>query len=273
MMKDDIQKKVNKLSKTYKKNREIPLKVITVMCVLIIGFFMSSNFIFDGESQAVVSIDLDKKISLDNVSISLNKRQFNPETGLVQLDLTIEKNSSYESISNYDFEVRENVSPDKLNSAKLIQTDDDRYVLITSVSKDWQALSVTVVNSERKIRFYCNKSDISKNTNLLELDQLNYKIENCNNDIEDIRKKIEEINADIDSKIEAIATIKEENNNIQNEKKYMTKKELATINSQLSSNDSQINSLNNQITKNQTEIKDLEEKIQKIQEKIQDLKK
>lgn len=272
MNKDDIQKKVDRISTIYKDNREIPLRILTVVCIGCIVFFLSSNMIFKKE-QATTTTELNKIMTLNNVEFSITKRQYNPDTGLIQINFKM-TNKSVNKIRNYNFEVREKSDPANTIENQIIQIDDQNYILLTTVSKKWGAISISIEDKsypDKKLKLYSDEHDIIENTELIKLDKIGYTIELCENNIEDIKAEIENLNSQIDEKNQEINVLENRNNHLEDEKKYQVDSEKLASDGEIISNNNTINNAKNLITKLQKNIDEDNEKIDKLNEKIDNL--
>lgn len=274
MNKEAMQKKVDNISKAYKKNRAMPLKILTIVCISLFIFFMSSNMLFK-KTEASISTELNKEMLLNNVKFFVTDRQYNPNNGLIQVNLRIE-NNSINRIKNYTFEVRERANASKIINSKIVQLDDENYVLLTTVSKRWGAISITITEENydsKKLKVYADSSDITENNKLTELDKIGYLVEICNNDINNIKDDIKKDNDNIKAKNKEIKALENESKTLESDKKYQTDSEILDTDNQINSNENSISKLKTEIDNINTDIKEKKEKISKLEVKIKDLKK
>lgn len=274
MNKEAIQKKVDNISKIYKSNRSIPLKILTIICIFTVAFFISSNLFFK-KDEPTIATELDKNMTLNNVEFTMIDRQYNPDSGLLQVNFKM-KNNSMNKIRNYTFEVREKVNPAKIIESKVTQIDDENYVLVTKVSKEWGAISITVADDtykDKTLKMYADAIDITENKNLIELDKSGYLVELCERNIKDIESEIDKTNDEISAKCDEILALGNDNRSLQEDKKYEIKSEQIKADKKIDSNKSRIEKLKAENKQSEKNIKEKNEKIDKLNEKIEDIQK
>lgn len=272
MTKDDIQQKVDAISEIYKSNREIPLMLGAIISCLFIVFFLFSNKIFHVK-ETTLNTELNKVMTLNNVDFSIIKRQYNPETSLVQVNFKME-NKSLDKIRNYLFEVREKSNPEKIIDSNVIQIDDENYVLLVTVPKKWSVISITIKDesiSDKSLKLYSDISDTEENSDLVELDKPEYRIELCQYDIENINDEIDQLKEKIDAKNEQISILQDNNNKLKDNEKYQIDSDKLEAEGTIITNENTINNLKNDISKLNKQIDDNYAKIEKLNEKIKDL--
>lgn len=272
MNKEFMQKKIDKISKSYKKNKEIPLRILTVICACSLIFFLSSNFIFN-KNEVTISTELNQIYTLDSVDFSITKRQYNPNTRLIEVSFKME-NKSISKLKNYNFEVREKQDPNKIVESKVIQVDNENYVLITNVSKRWGAISISIKDesiNDKTLKLYLDSIDIEKNNDLVELDDKGYLIDLCKDNIKNIETEIEDIKTEISFKYDEILALTNSNSSLKEGKRYEIESEQLKTDGKIEGNNSTIKKLKSEIKKMEDNIKENNKKIDKLNERIKEI--
>lgn len=251
--------------------------IFSGVLVLMLMFFLTSNMLFNNTSGDI-STELKNVMAYDNISVSLEEREYNPTNGFIKFNVRVEdKNKSRALMPK--FELRSKVDPSQLIPLQVQKVTDEEYIIHTVYNKKWSYLSLAINftdgdNSEQVVvgpfKFYSNISDVNKNDNLVQKSMTEYYIEIIDEDIAEIKEKIIQIEQGIEKNLDTINRINENNKKLEDEKKYQIDEELAVTESQISSNNSSIVSLEDKNEDLKKQIKSLDEKISKLEIKKSD---
>lgn len=276
---ENIKEKIEKFRNKNKvfKNQSMKYYLITLGMVFGLGFFLSSNYIFNENFVNVKSTVLNQKITLESVTFDLVSRKYNNETGLFQAVLYVE-NDNIQDDNSISVKVKEDTNPQNILKSNLIKVTDNYYIVTTYLSENWNTVSLIVSenteNSENKtMNIYSNKSDVIEDDNLKEESLKVYNIEITDLEIENVNKEIQYINSELDKKKKLIIDILEDNAKQKENEKYQTEEEIKETEGKISQNNNMIENTKTEIENLLKSLEEQQKKIVKLQEKKSDLEK
>lgn len=274
---ENIKENLIKIKKYYNKNISAKYKGISILLLVGLAFFLSSNFLFN-KDFSVNSTELNRKYLLKNLEIQLQNREYNPNTGLVELMLKI-KNTDLSQNTKLKFNIVEKQDVSKKLNVNVIKVDDDNYVVYSKLPLKWSAICLKIsidnqseIDNKTIVKLYSSSKDTNVNTDLVEEDKLGCTIKFINFNINEINKEIEVNNKKLDSNNEQIKNIENNIKELEDNKKYRTDEENKEAESKITSYKTSISDLKNNNIQTEKLIKEYQERIKKLEQKILDLK-
>ncbi|CUQ30288.1 coiled-coil domain-containing protein [Clostridium baratii] len=274
---ENIKENLIKIKKYYNKNISAKYKGISILLLVGLAFFLSSNFLFN-KDFSVNSTELNRKYLLKNLEIQLQNREYNPNTGLVEIMLKI-KNTDLSQNTKLKFNIVEKQDVSKKLNVNVIKVDDDNYVVYSKLPLKWSAICLKIsidsqseIDNKTIVKLYSSSKDTNVNTDLVEEDKLGCTIKFINFNINEINKEIEVNNKKLDSNNEQIKNIENNIKELEDNKKYRTDEENKEAESKITSYKTSISDLKNNNIQTEKLIKEYQERIKKLEEKKVDLK-
>lgn len=212
----------------------------------------------------------------DHRTVTLGRWDYSPEQNLMEVELEID-NPNFDGLDKYvcDVVIRTG-SGEQTGTVKTVIAQDDFFVLhILNVPKNFTELSMRIrVNSETvsgTAKLFSNKDDIRQVEHLHEKTKSEYLkdrvlalTDEYQSQIGLLRKTNEELGAKIQN-------IKSKNAQLEQDKKYLTERDIQKTNARIADNESQIKALQEQIIVNESAVTEYQLKIQKAKEKAEDI--
>lgn len=276
---ENIKERIEKLKKKNRrfKSQSTRYYLITLIMIVGLGFFLSSNYLFNKNFINVKSTELNQNISLENLTFDLVSRKYNKDTGLFQAILYVSNDELNSNIS-LSVKVKVDTDPQKVIPSNLIKVDDNYYIVNTNLKENWNKVALVVSentgnNDKKNISIYSNKNDITIDNNLKEENLNGYNIEVTNIEIQNINDKIKSINQEIDSKNKSINNLLEDNNKQKDNEKYQTEEEIKDTEGKIVQNNNVIENTKKDIDNLSKSLEEQQKRIEKLQEKKADLEK
>lgn len=274
---ENIKERIEKLKNKNRrfKSQSTKYYLITLVMIVGLGFFLSSNYLFNKNFINVKSTELNQNISLENVTFDLVSRKYNKDTGLFQAILYVSNDELNSNIA-LSVKVKVDTNPQKIIPSNLIKVDDNYDIVTTNLKENWNTVALVVSenteNNEKKdISIYSNKNDITTDNNLKEENLNGYNIEVIDIEIQNINDKIKYINQEIDTKNKSINNILEDNNKQKDNEKYQTEEEIKDTESKIVQNNNVIENTKKDIENLSKSLEEQQKRIEKLQEKKADL--
>ncbi|HBG2405090.1 hypothetical protein IR152_15855 [Clostridioides sp. ES-S-0108-01] len=294
---------LQKLDVTYKKisrNKAFIYYVIPVCIILGFSFFFNSKTIFSSKED-INSTPLYVEQTLGSTNIALMNRRYNPIDKKVEFIVSGEQQDKLKE-SNLKFELREKKNPTVSIPLESKRLDEDNYVIIAKIPKNWEVLSLSVLDETKdyldtidsvkketdyidninnldkqttnkdnsKVRIYTDSREIETDYKMKEKNKYEYLIQLTN-------KKIEFIESEIGKQNKLIAAEKEkqdkliyEINKIRSDEIYRTDKEKEDAKYEISSLESTKKGSKENVELYNNQIKEYQEKISKLRLKVKD---
>lgn len=273
---DIIKSKLDDIGDVIHRNSRVKYISFTFIFLGGLIFFLSSNMLFSKTSNDVSTL-IGEIIKSDPISVTLKDREYNPTTGFIKFVVNIEntnKNNNYVP----SFELRSKDNPNELIPVEAHKIIDNKYVIYTTYNKKWSYLSLGVnMTSDSDVneiigpfKMYSTLVDTELNEGLVQKSNKDYYIELVDNEINDIEKEIDTLKEIIKNNLGKVENIKNENIKLEEDKKYQIETEVASTNSEISSNNSMSDRFIAENKEADTKIKNLEEKICKLEIKKSD---
>lgn len=276
---ENIKERIEKLKKKNRrfKSQSTKYYLITLVMIVGLGFFLSSNYLFNKNFINVKSTELNQNISLENLTFDLVSRKYNKDTGLFQAILYVSNDELNSNIS-LSVKVKVDTDPQKVIQSNIIKVDDNYYIVTTNLKENWNTVALVVSentgnNDKKNISIYSNKNDITIDNNLKEENLNGYNIEVTNIEIQNINDKIKSINQEIDSKNKSINNLLEDNNKQKDNEKYQTEEEIKDTEGKIVQNNNVIENTKKDIDNLSKSLEEQQKRIEKLQEKKADLEK
>lgn len=265
-----------------KKKQRDKFKFTKLYSFSFIGFIVMFLFIFAspklfGENYSYPEAELNEYQSIGStLRIGMVKKEFNPETGIMRLDLSVENSVDNNELSNVSYEVSSRYISGKTRLETEVKQVNDEYliVLIKGLPTEFEVLSATLnpyyIHSElqttndledKTIKFYINedkdlfnKDLVIETDNVYQDDYLSYKQSQEELLIKEAETKIETNKL----KIKETEKIIEE---LKIDLTYETGEELFNIQNSINSNESQINEVKKEIEELELSINEHYERI------------
>lgn len=274
---EEMQEKFEKLTRF--RNRNFKYKIASLIMAIGLVFFLSSNALFDN-SKSKFNTPINKVLILNDDNIALTKREYNPNSGLLRLDLNI-KNDSPNSLdggdNNLKFDLIEKSNTTESLPIKVISTTENKYVIYANL-KEWSAVALKIsekdnTGSEQYIKIYSDKKETPVNEYMQEENQLQLNIESVDYEINSINDEINQIDNNINSKNNEINTLENNINKLNEDKKYQTDNEKIKTDSDITSAKQNIETIKTDIDNLNKNKDELKARIDKLNEKKSDLEK
>lgn len=250
---------------------------ITFSMIFILGFFLSSNYLFNKNFVDIKSTPLEQKITLENITFNLISRKYNEDTGLFQGILHV-SNSDLQDNNSIGVDVKIDTDPQNTIKSNLVKVSNNYYIVTTYLKENWHTVSLVVsksINEEEKksISVYSNKDDVEKDNKLKEENLNAYNILIVNLEIENINKEIQNITQEISTKNKLISNLSDDNTRQKANEKYQTEDEIKETENKINQNNKIIEDTKNSVTKLLKSLEEQKKRVEKLQEKKYDLEK
>lgn len=252
-------------------------KYFIFVAIFFIGytFFFSSGFIFDtNRERKSTEIGIENK--MENSIVKIVNEEVNNNTGLLQVNLDIEKtNILFDNSLEISAIERGNLNK-KLN-VKTLRLDDSQYVLLIQVPKKWTNVAIDIkeknIDNASSTKVFIDENLCIKNDNLKELTVKDYLIENVNLEIKNINNEMQNYDKDIANNNEVILKTEQQIKTLEENLKYEIKEEADKTNQQIETLKANISSAKENINE-LNKKKDIDnEKINKLNLKKEDYQK
>lgn len=274
-----INEKIKKI-KTKKEKIEEKLrykksyKYYIFTCIFFVGYliFFSSGYIFDtNRDRKSTEIGIENKMT--NSLIKVTNEEFNKNTGLVQVNLNMEKTNI---LFGNDISVNaiERANLNKNLEVKTIRLDDSQYVLLIKAPKKWTNIAVEIkeenISDPSSTKIFIDENLCTRNDNLQELSKKDYLIQNVDDEIKNINLEIENHNKEIEKNNQIMIKTEEEIKTLEENIKYEIESEATETKQKIETLKGDINNLKANTEEINKQIEILKEKINKLNEKKKD---
>ncbi|MHC9376344.1 coiled-coil domain-containing protein [Clostridium perfringens] len=271
----ELKEKKEKLENKMKYKKSYKYFIFCFCFVFGYTIFFTSGYIFDTQnSRKSTAIGVTNKMA--NSIVRLTSEQYNPKTGLLQVNFNMEKtNILFEN--NIEVSAIEKDDLNKELPLKVIRLDESQYVLLLKVPKKWTNVAIKIeekdIEKASETKVFVDEKLCTKNDDLKELSKKDYLIENVNIEINEIEKEIYSYKEEIDKNNKVMSKTEKEIKNLEGNTKYEIKEEADRTNQKVESLKSEIKSLNDNNEELKKKINTANEKINKLNLKKEDYKK
>lgn len=267
-------KKKDKFEEKIKYKKSYKYYIFT--CIFFVGylFFFSSGYIFDVNRERK-STEIGVENKLTNSKITIISEQYNKNTGLLQVNLKVEKTNI---LFGNDILVSaiERADLNKNLDVKTIRLDDSQYVLLINVPKKWTNVAIEIkedgIENSSQTKLFIDEKLCYRNDELVELTKEEYLIQNVDTEIEGINLEIENYKKEIEENNNKIVKTEEEIKILEENIKYEVESEALETNQKIETLKGNIKNLHASIEEINKQIEILNEKINKLNEKKEDYK-
>lgn len=289
-----MQKKL-KISKS--KSSNFYVSVLLFVTVSFLFFSGSKAFLWD--DSGIIQTAYGKENRMNTSNVKLDKWQYNPNTGLMQVDITVVRTGKETTETEIGFFAKERSRPLEKIPVKIAAHFDNHYtILIERIPNDFSVIGLvlteTTTDKEIKINtkdlfsdeaveknlsndeeedeatsitLYGDYRKVETNNKLKELDEHEYVLQSIDNEIESLNVKKEEMNELIPEQDATIEDLNNEINALNEDKVYQTADEISDTESEIKEKQEAIT----QVETNKKEIEDaitiIDEKVKMLQEK------
>ncbi|WP_270647615.1 hypothetical protein [Paeniclostridium hominis] len=297
--KDVIEKTINFSLEKATTNKSIFYYVIPIIFILGLVFFVNSKLLFSKEGAIIRSTPLNEMQISSSLKAKILSRKYNPITKTVEFIIYTEDSNNIEQ-KPLKFELREQQNPNMLIPTRYQKIDNNYYVVLSKVKKNWEVLSLSFgyENSEVNpipsedledidvsnfdtysndknslvsvIRIYSDSDDIETHTFLTEHKRSKYISEITDLEVGFINEDIEKLNKKIDEDTSKIKDAENKILELKSDKKYQTESEQNATEASITKLKNLISSTQNLGEDRVKKVKELKDKITKLEQKKRD---
>jgi len=286
-----------KLKISKRKNSNFYVGILLVVTLSFLFFSGSKAFLWD--DSAIIQTAYGKENRMNTTNVKLDKWQYNPNNGLMQVDITMERTGKATTESEIGFFAKERSKPLEKIPVKIAAHFDNHYtILIEKIPNDFSVIGLVVTettkdkeikidtddlfseesveknlssddeNEEAKtVTLYGDYRKVETNKNLKELSEHEYVLQSIDNEIKSMNSKKEELKQLIPQQEETIEELKTDINTLNEDKVYQTPDEISDTESEIKEKEEGITEVENNKKEVEDAINTLDEKIKKLKEK------
>ena len=186
-------------------------------------------------------------------------------------------NRSFDGINTYVFDAMvKNFSVEQQDVQVIISTPD-LYVVHIPVPEQFRAVSLRMlpdvpgITARSIVKIYTNPGDVTTVASIAPKTEIEYRRGLILSNIDELQEQIVQLQDSNAQLKKTIANVELKNEQLENEKRYSTEKEILDLNADINSNCAYIEQLNDQIEDNNEEIAELRQRIENIRKQAADL--
>lgn len=240
-------------------------------------FFFSSRLILPGGILAEYTpIGTELEFPGQNKTVTVSRWEYSPEQHLMEVELLFD-NRSFDGINTYVFDAMvKNFSVEQQDVQVIISTPD-LYVVHIPVPEQFRAVSLRMlpdvpgITASSIVKIYTNPGDVTTVASIAPKTEIEYRRGLILSNIDELQEQIVQLQDSNAQLKKTIANVELKNEQLENEKRYSTEKEILDLNADINSNCAYIEQLNDQIEDNNEEIAELRQRIENIRKQAADL--
>lgn len=250
-----------------KENKFILINIIVIFSLYTL--FFTSNM-FSEQQSPNFDTPLNEKINItETFSITIYEWSYNKNQNKMEVIISKENNNIGENVKPRYEAIT--ISQQKVNVKTIIDDEKMTVLHLENIPKNFKAISLRLIIDKTIKRIYKNNVNIQNKDNIREMSKKDYLLNNIENNIIKIENQIKDFEKEIEEYKNNILIKQKEIKNIEEDKKYQTKKEILTSEEKIKKINTEIKSIEYHINNKKKEIEELREKIEKLNIKKQEI--
>ncbi|MGL4109024.1 hypothetical protein [Clostridium sp. LP20] len=216
------------------KSRKYNIALTIIVCGYV--FFFLSNSIFNSEGD-IMSTSFDKAVAMNNYKVTMKSSTYSNTNNILEVNFQLEKtNLTFDK--ELLLEVKERKKPNEKLKAKLINLNGKDYTVVVNLPKEWTTVLLTFTEDNEiktSTKFYVDRRESIEDSTLKEKSRREYLLQTVDKELDEVNGKIVQSEDEIIVQNKKIEQIKLEITRLEGERKYLTESELLDINSKIES--------------------------------------